>query len=77
MSVSRLRDIPGIGVDKVGDAADAAAIRASCAWRISIPTFARPRSLSRPTRRRLDDDSANSYLPFQGLGHFGKRQRRT
>ena len=25
MTVSRLRDIPGIGVDKVGDAADAAA----------------------------------------------------
>ena len=25
MTVSRLRDIPGIGVDKIGDAADAAA----------------------------------------------------
>src|SRR5690242_6462487 len=64
--VSRLRDIPGIGVDKVGDAADAA----------HDPRFLRLENLDtdlRPpevaleiTRRAVDDDGANSYLPFQG-----------
>ena len=72
MSVSRLRDIPGIGVDKVGDAADAT----------HDPRFLRLENLDtdlRPpavalevTRRAIDDDSANSYLPFQG--HLGLRE---
>jgi aspartate/methionine/tyrosine aminotransferase len=72
MPVSRLRDIPGIGVDKVGDAADAA----------SDPRFLRLENLDtdlRPpavaleaTRLAIEDDSANSYLPFQG--HLGLRE---
>jgi aspartate/methionine/tyrosine aminotransferase len=66
MTVSRLRDIPGIGVDEIGDAADAA----------SDPEFLRLENLDtdvRPpaaalaaTRAAVDDDAANSYLPFQG-----------
>ncbi|NVI86906.1 pyridoxal phosphate-dependent aminotransferase [Actinomadura sp. BRA 177] len=66
MTVSRLRDIPGIGVDEIGDAADAA----------SDPEFLRLENLDtdvRPsaaalaaTRAAVDDDDANSYLPFQG-----------
>lgn len=66
MTVSRLRNIPGIGVDKVGDAADAAA----------DPQFLRLENLDtdlRPplvaveaTHAAIDRDDANSYLPFQG-----------
>jgi aspartate/methionine/tyrosine aminotransferase len=64
--VTRLRDIPGIGVDVVGDAADDA----------SDPEFLRLENLDtdlRPpavaiaaTRAAIDDDAANSYLPFHG-----------
>ena len=66
MPVSRLRDIPGIGVDQIGDAADAA----------NDPRFLRlenldtdipPPAIARDvTRGAIDDDAANSYLPFQG-----------
>ncbi|MCO5991971.1 pyridoxal phosphate-dependent aminotransferase [Actinoallomurus rhizosphaericola] len=66
MTVTRLRDIPGIGVDVIGDAADA----------IADPEFLRLENLDtdlRPpavalavTRAAIDDDTANSYLPFQG-----------
>ncbi|MBB5776010.1 pyridoxal phosphate-dependent aminotransferase [Nonomuraea jabiensis] len=66
MTVTRLREIPGIGVDAVGDAADA----------VGDPEFLRLENLDtdlRPpavalaaTRAAVDDDSANSYLPFQG-----------
>ncbi|MEV5706547.1 pyridoxal phosphate-dependent aminotransferase [Actinoallomurus sp. NPDC052274] len=66
MPVTRLRDIPGIGVDVVGDAADA----------VADPEFLRLENLDtdlRPpavalgvTRAAVDDDAANSYLPFQG-----------
>ncbi|MGH3159446.1 MAG: pyridoxal phosphate-dependent aminotransferase [Streptosporangiaceae bacterium] len=66
MTVSRLQHIPGIGVDKVGDAADAA----------SDPRFLRlenldtdipPPAIAREvTRAAVDQDEANSYLPFQG-----------
>jgi aspartate/methionine/tyrosine aminotransferase len=66
MTVSRLRDIPGIGVDQIGDAADAA----------NDPRFLRlenldtdiaPPAMARDvTRDAIDDDAANSYLPFQG-----------
>lgn len=66
MTVSRLRDIPGIGVDLVGDAADA----------VADPDFLRLENLDtdlKPpavavaaTRAAIDDDAANSYLPFQG-----------
>ncbi|GAA0329532.1 pyridoxal phosphate-dependent aminotransferase [Actinoallomurus spadix] len=66
MTVTRLRGIPGIGVDVVGDAADA----------LADPDFLRLENLDtdlRPpavalaaTRAAIDDDAANSYLPFQG-----------
>jgi aspartate/methionine/tyrosine aminotransferase len=72
VTVSRLREIPGIGVDKVGDAADAA----------DDPRFLRLENLDtdlRPpqvalevTRAAVDDDEANSYLPFQG--HLAMRE---
>lgn len=66
MTVTRLRGIPGIGVDAVGDAADA----------VGDPEFLRLENLDtdlRPpaaavaaTRAAIDDDAANSYLPFHG-----------
>ncbi|MBE3013895.1 pyridoxal phosphate-dependent aminotransferase [Microbispora sp. NEAU-D428] len=66
MTVSRLRDIPGIGVDVVGDAADAAddpeLLRLE-----NLDTDLRPPAVAiEATRAALDDDAANSYLPFQG-----------
>ena len=66
MTVSRLRDIPGIGVDVIGDAADAAAdpdfLRLE-----NLDTDIRPPDVALAvTRAAVDDDAANSYLPFQG-----------
>ena len=66
MTVSRLRNIPGIGVDKVGDAADAAhdpdILRLE-----NLDTDLRPPSRAlEVSRTAVDDDDANSYLPFQG-----------
>ncbi|MFF5263918.1 pyridoxal phosphate-dependent aminotransferase [Actinomadura viridis] len=79
MTVSRLRHIPGIGVDAIGDAADAAAdpdlLRLE-----NLDTDVRPpRVALDATRAAIDDDTANSYLPFQGrtglregaAGHVG------
>ena len=85
MTVSRLREIPGIGVDAIGDAADA----------VADPEFLRLENLDtdiRPpavalaaTRAAVDDDAANSYLPFQGrrslraaaAAHVGRLAGRT
>lgn len=85
MTVSRLRHIPGIGVDVMGDRADAA----------NDPTLLRLENLDtdiRPpevalslTRTAIDDDHANSYLPFQGAtslrqaaaAHVGRTAGRT
>jgi aspartate/methionine/tyrosine aminotransferase len=63
---ARLADMPGIGVDRMGNAADA----------MADPTILRLENLDtdiRPygpalevTRRAVDDDAANSYLPFLG-----------
>ncbi|MEC3979323.1 pyridoxal phosphate-dependent aminotransferase [Amycolatopsis sp. H20-H5] len=66
MTVSRLRDIPGIGVDVIGDAADAAAdpdfLRLE-----NLDTDLRPPAVAlAATLAAIDDDAANSYLPFHG-----------
>ena len=63
---ARLAGMPGIGVDRMGNAADA----------MADPTVLRLENLDtdiRPygpaldaTRRAVDDDAANSYLPFLG-----------
>ncbi len=66
MSVSRLRDIPGIGVDKVGDAADAAADPRFLRLE-KLDTDLRPPEVAlEATRAAIDRDDTNSYLPFQG-----------
>jgi aspartate/methionine/tyrosine aminotransferase len=66
MSVSRLRLIPGIGVDKIGDAADAT--RDPRFLRLeNLDTDVPPPAVAREvTHAAVDQDVANSYLPFQG-----------
>jgi aspartate/methionine/tyrosine aminotransferase len=68
MTVTRLRDIPGIGVDVVGDEADARhdpeILRLE-----NLDTDLRPPAVAlAATRAAIEDDAANSYLPFQGRG---------
>ena len=72
MTVSRLRDIPGIGVNVVGDRADALADPAMLRLE-NLDTDLRPPAVAlEATRRALDSDAANSYLPFEG--HHELRQ---
>jgi aspartate/methionine/tyrosine aminotransferase len=66
MTVSRLRDIPGIGVDVVGDAADAAGDPDILRLENLDTDLRPPRTAVELTRAAVDDDGANSYLPFQG-----------
>ena len=67
MTVSRLRNIPGIGVDRVGDAADS--MHDADILRLeNLDTDLRPPEPAlKVTREAVDDDAANSYLPFLGL----------
>ena len=66
MTVSRLRDIPGIGVNIIGDKADAAADPQLLRLE-NLDTDIRPPQVALDaTRAAVDDDAANSYLPFQG-----------
>jgi aspartate/methionine/tyrosine aminotransferase len=72
VTVSRLREIPGIGVDVVGDAADAAADPEILRLE-NLDTDLRPPLVAlEATRAAIDDDAANSYLPFQG--HLALRE---
>jgi aspartate/methionine/tyrosine aminotransferase len=66
MTVSRLRDIPGIGVDAVGDAADDAADPEFLRLENLDTDIRPPAAALAATRAAVDDDAANSYLPFQG-----------
>jgi aspartate/methionine/tyrosine aminotransferase len=66
MAVSRLRDIPGIGVDVIGDAADAAGDPGILRLENLDTDLRPPRPAVELTRAAVDDDAANSYLPFQG-----------
>lgn len=66
MSVSRLRHIPGIGVDVMGDRADAQSDDSLLRLE-NLDTDVRPPQVAiARTAAALQDDSANSYLPFQG-----------
>jgi len=70
MSVSRLRDIPGIGVDKVGDAADAAGDPPFLRLENLDTDLRPPKVAPEVTRAAIDQDFANSYLQFQGHRAF-------
>lgn len=66
MSVSRLRNIPGIGVDEVGVRADREHDESLLRLE-NLDTDLRPPAVAlERTRRAVDEDAANSYLPFQG-----------
>lgn len=69
---SRLDGIPGIGVDRMGDAADAAGDPGLLRLE-NLDTDVRPPDAAlAATRAAVDDDAANSYLPFPG--HAGLRR---
>ncbi|TKG71733.1 pyridoxal phosphate-dependent aminotransferase [Prauserella endophytica] len=72
MTVTRLREIPGIGVDVIGDAADALADPELLRLENLDTDIRPPRLAVAATRTAVDDDDANSYLPFQG--HRGLRE---
>ncbi len=85
MTVTRLREIPGIGVDAVGDRADGAADPEMLRLE-NLDTDLRPPPIAvSTTLAAVDDDAANSYLPFQGAvplreavcAHVGARAKRT
>ncbi len=64
--VSRLAHIPGIGVNTMGDRADALADPAMLRLE-NLDTDLRPPEVALElTRQAVDDDAANSYLPFEG-----------
>jgi aspartate/methionine/tyrosine aminotransferase len=66
MPVSRLRDIPGIGVDRMADAAVAADDHRFLRLE-NLDTDILPPAVAREaTKAAIDDDAANSYLPFRG-----------
>jgi aspartate/methionine/tyrosine aminotransferase len=66
VSVSRLRHIPGIGVDEIGDAADATGNPAFLRLE-NLDTDVPPPAVAREiTHVAVEADDANSYLPFQG-----------
>ncbi|WP_062216942.1 pyridoxal phosphate-dependent aminotransferase [Streptomyces sp. NBRC 109706] len=66
MTVSRLRDIPGIGVDVLGDAADALADPELLRLENLDTDLRPPHAALIATHQAVDQDAANSYLPFQG-----------
>ena len=67
MSVSRLRYVTQIGVEQMGDLADR--LKDPDVLRLeNLDTDLRPpHSALEGTKRAVDDDNANSYLPFFGL----------
>ena len=66
MTVSRLRHIPGIGVDRMGDAADAARDPDMLRLENLDTDIPPPQAAIDATRAAASRDDANSYLPFLG-----------
>ncbi len=66
MTVSRLRHIPGIGVNLVGDRADSLADPAMLRLENLDTDLRPPAAALEATRQAVDSDAANSYLPFEG-----------
>ena len=69
---SRLDGMPGIGVDRMGDAADAAGDPGLLRLENLDTDVRPPEAALAATRAAVDDDAANSYLPFPG--HAGLRR---
>ena len=66
MAVGRLQHIPGIGVNVVGDRADALSDPAMLRLENLDTDLRPPAAALEATRQALDSDAANSYLPFEG-----------
>ncbi len=66
MSVSRLQHISEIGVNHIGDRADAVNDPEMLRLENMDTDLAPPAVAVELTRRALNDDAANSYLPFEG-----------
>ena len=66
MSVSRLKDIPGIGVDQMGNAADAAHDPEILRLENMDTEIPPPAEALAATRAAVGRDDCNSYLPFTG-----------
>ncbi len=67
MSVSRLEHIAKIGVEQMGDLADRLADPGVLRLENLDTDLRPPQSALDFTRRAIEDDAANSYLPFFGL----------
>ncbi len=66
MTVSRLAQIPGIGVDRMGNAADAAGSTEMLRLENLDTDIPPPRAAVEATLSAVSRDEANSYLPFLG-----------
>jgi len=66
MTVSRLQHIPGINVDRVGDAADAAHDPEILRLENMDTDIPPPRAAILATHQAIESDACNSYLPFLG-----------
>lgn len=66
MSVSRLQHLCGIGVNDVGDRADALNDPEMLRLENLDTDLAPPAVAVEVTKRAVTDDAANSYLPFEG-----------
>ena len=67
---SRLDGMPGIGVDRMGDSADALADPRTLRLE-NLDTDIRPYAPALAvTKQAVDEDAANSYLPFLGQDHL-------
>src|SRR5215467_12109738 len=66
MPVSRLQNVPSIGVDRMGDAADAAADPQILRLENMDTDIPPPPHAVEATRAAIGRDECNSYLPFMG-----------
>ena len=77
MTTSRLRGVPGLGVDRMGDAADSAADPELLRLE-NLDTDLRPHPAAlAATHAAIDNDDANSYLPFPGHERLRARLQHT
>lgn len=67
MTVSRLAHIPGIGVDRMGNAADAAGAAEMLRLENLDTDIPPPQAAIEATLAAVRRDDANSYLPFLGI----------